>query len=426
MSERLTTDGQARMALDRVMRQERGRLLAGLVSRFGAAAVELAEDAVQDAFLDALETWAYRGLPDNPGAMLMQVASRRLIDRLRRQGREEGYDEAADRRLAEVDDRVLRADVADPELRLMVLCCHPDLTETERLTLTLKLVSGFTAREIAAVLLATEAAIGQRVARALRTLRDAARVSVEGPVTVFELNARMPSVLKSIYLLFSIGFAPRTGTRLWLEEICVEAVRLAGLLADGTATRSPQCLALAALLCLQCARLPGRSDRDGRLVLLKNQDRSAWNRSLIDRGFAYLRAARDADAPGPYHIEAAIAAAHAAAPSWEHTDWRAIEALYAALEALTRSPVVAVNACVARAMAGDPQGALDRLDGLCRDARLADRFPVHLARAEVLSVLGRSGEAEGAFTMALAAGYADPVRRHVEARRDGVTESGLI
>lgn len=421
----MAAEGHTRVALDRVMRQERGRLLAGLVSRFGAAAVDLAEDAVQDAFVEALETWAYRGLPGKPGAMLMQVASRRLIDRLRRQGREEGYDEASDRRQAKVDDRVLRADVVDPELRLVVLCCHPGLTEAERLTLTLKLVSGFTAREIASVFLATEATIGQRVARALRTLRDAARASLDGPVTVFELNARMPSVLKSIYLLFNIGFAPRTGARLWLEEVCTEALRLAELLAAGAATRSPQCLALAALLCLQGARLPGRIDRDGGLVLLKNQDRSVWNRALIDRGHVHLRAARATDAPSPYHIEAAIAAAHVAAPSWEQTDWRSIEALYAALECLTRSPVVAVNACVARAMAGDPQGALRRLDELCLDARLADRFPAQLARGEVLAVLGRTSEAEHAFAMALAAGYSDPVRQHVEGRRDGAAESGL-
>lgn len=422
----MTAAAHTRMALDRVMRQERGRLLAGLVSRFGAAAVDLAEDAVQDAFLEALESWAFKGLPASPGAMLMQVASRRLIDRLRRRGREEGYEEEADRRQVTVDDRVLRADVVDPELRLIVLCCHPALSEVERLTLTLKLASGFTAREIALVFLATEASIGQRVARALRTLRDTARQSVEAPVTVFELSARMPGVLKAVYLLFNLGFAPRTGPRLWLDEVCAEAVRLAELLAAGAATRSPQALALAALLCLQGARLPARLDRGGALVLLKNQDRSLWDRALIDRGHAYLRAARAADVPSPYHIEAAIAAAHAAAPSWERTDWRAIVALYAALELQTRSPVVAVNACVARAMAGDPQGALDRIEVLCRDARLAGRFPVHLARAEVLSVLGRTAEAERAFAMALAVGHSDPVRRHIQARRDGAAEGGLL
>ncbi len=409
--------------LDRVIRQERGRLIAGLVARFGPGVVDLAEDAVQDALVAALETWSHTGLPDTPGALLTTIARRRLIEKLRRAGRDVTYDEGGDTRSSAPPEAVLRADVADPELRLIALCCHPALSQAERLTLTVKLVGGFSAKEIAGLFLITPAAVGQRVARALRTLRDAAQDAPDGALpgarNVFELRARAPAMLQTIYLLFSVGYAPRLGSRLCLDEVCAEALRLAELTAAQAATRGPDSSALAGLLCLQAARLPARSGPGGELVLLSRQDRATWDRDLIARGAVHLEAAKAAKQLSTIHVEAAIALAHSTAPTWSATPWGDISRLYGVLEDMTGSVVVAVNACIAQAFAGDHDGALARLEHLETTRDLALRFPVSLARAEILSGLGRGDEAQAAFKAALALDLSQPVVDHIERRMAG-------
>lgn len=402
-----------RRELDRIVRRERGRLVAGLAARLGPVRIDVAEDVAQEALLQALEGWDYKGMPDQPAAWLARVARNKAIDRLRREGREDGYDDDQDARTAPANDTVHGADVADPELRLIVLCCHPALTMNEQLALTLKLSGGFTAREVAAVFVADEAAVGQRLARARRKLKSAEDI-LAMPGGLFELRRRMPAVLKAVYLLFSLGYAPRTGDRLVLNEVCGEALRLAELLADHAATRGPEAEALAALLNLQSARLPARVGPNGKPALLKDQDRSLWDRHLIDAGLRRLAAARDVAAPTPYHLEAAISAAHCSAPSWAATDWTAIGKLYGALEALTGSPVVAVNACVAEAMSGDPVAALARLDRLSADPRLKHFVLVQLARGELLAMLNRRGEAAKAYQAVADGKVSAPVRRHLE------------
>ncbi len=409
----MTSEADVRKVLDRVVRRERGRLIAGLAARLGPSRIALAEDVAQDAILEAMRGWTHSGLPDNPAAWLARVARNKAIDRLRREGRETGFENEADARAETPDDSVHSADIADPELRLVTLCCHPSLTPGEQLAMALKLAGGFTARDVSAAFLANEAAIGQRLARAKRKLADAADLAAPG--SVFDLRARLPAILKAVYLLFSLGYAPRDGERLILEDVCREALRLAEQLANHRAAGTPDAMALAALLSFQASRLEARSDDAGHPVLLKDQDRARWDHTLIARGQDWLSAARHNGVPSAYHLEAAIAGAYANAPDWISTDWPAINTLYKALSQTAPSPIIHVNACVARAMAGEPDAALGQLDEVTSPA--LERFGVTaLARGEILACLGREAEAARALEAALAARQSSPVRDHLEDR----------
>ncbi len=417
---------ETRRALDRVIRLERGRLLAGLVARFGAGSIDIAEDVAQDAMVAALETWSHKGLPDNAGAWLMRVATYKAIDRLRREGREVAYLDHKESRATKPNPASLSGDVSDAELRLIVLSCDPGLTQTEQVTLALKMISGFTARQIASVLLIDPSAVGQRVARALRKLRSKHIGQTGGPDSAAEVRAKVDTILKTIYLLFSLGYAPRAGRRLLLDDVCLEALRLAEVVADHPTLQSPHSAALAALINLQGARLPSRITADGHLVLLKDQDRTTWTQIYIDRGMSYLAKARAAQKPTRYHLEAAIAAAHTTAPSWKDTNWESIGLFYQALQTLTDSPVVAVNACVALAMSGDPTLALQKLETLDRRNQLIMRYPIDLARGEILALLGRQTEAVEALANTLKTDLSDPVRQYIEARQSALSGLALV
>ncbi len=410
----MSDSADIRRELDLVVRRERGRLVADLTRRLGGHNLELAEDVAQEALLKALAVWPYRGIPERPGAWLATVARNLAIDRLRRESREfELGDQPAP--AAETDPAVFEARIADPELRLIFLCCHTDLSELERLTLTLKLVSGFNAREVAAVFLAEPAAIGQRVARARRKLQAAGDDLVAAP-SRFGIAARLASAMKVIYLMFSLGYAPRSGARVVLRDVAMEALRLSRELADNALTGSPEANALAALLCLQASRFDARQDADGRLVLFENQDRDLWDGALIADGFGYLAAARAGDGLSRYHLEAGIAACHAAAGPGRQCDWPSILGQYRRLEALVDSPVVAVNACVAEALAGDPDAAMARLEALAADRRLENHAPFHIARAEILQRLRRDDEAAASYRRAIECGVSVPVEAHLESR----------
>ena len=398
----------------RTARRERGRLVGNLVARLGGAQLDLAEDVAQDALLQAMSTWTFRGLPENPGAWLARVAYNRAIDKLRRGKRETPYAEQSDKRSSEALTG-FSSEIEDPELRLIFLCCHARLRELDQLVLTLKVVSGFTVREIAGVLLASEEAIGQRLARAKRKLRSAPE-DIDSPPTRFDIEARMNTALKVIYLMFSVGYSPKSGDALIRRDIAEEALRLAICVADqpGVSTASAQ--ALAALLCLQASRLDAREAPDGSLILLREQDRARWDRERIARGLAYLQAARDAQTLSRYHLEAGIAAAHAAAPSWDECDWGAIARYYELLLDMVYSPVIAVNASVAQAMRGEPDLALETLDLLADEKSLRDYAPYFAARAEVLRMLGRDADAAAAFSAAIECDASTPVLKHLEQR----------
>ncbi|MEL7058423.1 MAG: DUF6596 domain-containing protein [Acidobacteriota bacterium] len=421
----MTTDASdVRRVLERIVRRERGRLVAGLAARLGPAGFALAEDVAQDALVEAMAAWPYQGLPDEPAAWLQRVARNKAIDRLRRDGRLTAEEDLAPVPIA-ARRPLERGELSDPELRLADLCCHPTLSRLEQLTLTLKMVGGFTAREVATVFLADPAAIGQRVARAQRKLRAAvdAEGDLGGSATVFELRRRLPAIRRTIYLLFSLGYAPRDGDRLVRDDVCREACRLAELLCEHPASRDADSHALAALLALQSARRAARTDAEGKPVLLRDQDRSLWDREAIARGVEHLSRARDAVRPSAWHLEAAIAAAHAGAPTWEATPWSEIDRLYRLLERFSPSPVAAVNGCVARIMVGRPQEALDRLDTLSAEGRLRRFSLLHLARAEALDQLGRKEHAAQALREAQRGDLSGAVRRfldeQLQARQSG-------
>lgn len=401
--------------LDRLVRRERGRLVADLVARLGSRNLALAEDVAQDALVAAMATWPYRGLPDNPGAWLSRVARNKAIDRFRRERREAPYDEQFDERPAPGAQDLFAARIADPELRLIILCCNDSLGEMDQLALTLKIVSGFTAREVASGFLVSEAAMAQRLARAKRRLRPQKDELGDAPDRA-QIRARLATVLKVVYLMFSLGYAPRSGDTSIRKDVAREALRLARELADHRLTATPDAQALAALLCFQASRLDAREDTDGNVILLRDQDHSRWDHGLIRDGLAYLTASRAADAVSRYHLEAGIAATHAAAQSWQDCDWAAINTYYAELLKLTDSPVIAVNACVARAMHGDAETALKELDELSREPVLEEYAPYFVARAEVLCQLHRDGDAMTEFERAIDCGASAPVLRHLEQR----------
>ncbi len=415
--------------LERLARRERGRLVALLVGKLGPARMEMAEDVVQDAVVAAMAAWPYKGMPDNPAAWLNRVARNKAYDRLRKEGREQPWlEEVSDRPGPESQDQqkdqthgqLFGARITDPELKLIFLCCQPQIAPEDQLMLTLKVVSGFTARDIGALFLKKEAAVGQRLARAKRKLRsyEAAQTGAsitDGP-SRFEVRERLPTVLKVIYLMFSLGYAPRRGAVLVLRDVAEEALRLAMAVADARETASADANALAALLVFQASRFDARADADGGVVLLRDQNRALWNRDLINMGFSYLKAAQTAVKLSRYHLEAAIAAAHASAPDFAATNWQQLLGVYANLEAMTGSPVVAVNACVAEAFSGAPEAAFLKLEALAKHERLHDYAPYHIARGELLRMLKRPTDAAACFKAALECDTSAPVLAHLRGR----------
>ena len=414
------TEEDVRRTRDRLVRRERGRLIADLVAYLGAANIELAEDVAQDALVAAMSTWPYRGMPDKPAAWLGRVARNKAIDRLRRTRRESPYLEERDTREGAPVDNLFAARIVDPELRLIILCCNADIGEMDRLAMTLRIVSGFTAREIASVFLSRESAVAQRLARAKRKLREVEasagdRGLADAP-SRFEIPAKLGTVLKVVYLMFSLGYAPRSGATAVRKDVALEALRLAREIAGHAEISLPESKALAALLCFQASRLDAREDAAGNIVLLRDQTRADWDRSLIRDGLVYLSEARSTTQISRYHLEAGIAAAHAAAPSWQACDWQAIARCYDRLQEIVDSPVVAVNASVARAMLGDAEEALGILESLADEPLLANYAPYYVARAEVLCQLGRDADATSSFERAIACGASAPVLRHLEQR----------
>ena len=415
--------------LERLARRERGRLVALLVGKLGPARLEMAEDVVQDAIIAAMASWPYKGMPDNPGGWLNRVARNKAYDRLRKEGREQPWLEELERpsgadQLGKANDdangQLFGARITDPELKLIFLCCQPDLTPEDQLMLTLKVVSGFTAKDIGALFLKKDAAVGQRLARVKRKLRSleaaqTGRSITDGP-SRFEVKERLPTVLKVIYLMFSLGYAPRRGQLLVLRDVADEALRLASAVADARETASAEASALAALLSFQASRFDAREDAAGALVLLRDQNRALWNRELINSGFSYMKAAQSGSKLSRYHLEAAIAATHAAAPDFAATNWQQVLDVYTRLETMTGSPVVAVNACVAEAFAGRPEAAFLKLESLAKHQRLMDYAPYHIARGELLRMLQRPMDAAACFKKALACDASAPVLAHLKGR----------
>jgi RNA polymerase sigma factor (sigma-70 family) len=408
---RLTSMDTDVAALERAYREEATRLRATLARRLGD--VELAEELVQDAFVEALEHWQRDGLPPNPGGWLTTTAWRKAIDRQRRA--RAGQEKLA---LLAVTQQRTGPPAAEPGaegdddlLSLVFACCHPALPSDTQVALTLRAVCGLTTAEIAAAFLVSEQAMGQRLSRARRSLRDAG-VLVRIPEPD-QLGDRLAAVLAVVYLVFNEGYLASAGRTPARRDLAAQAVSLARLL-HRLMPREPEVLGLLALLLLHESRAGARFDGWGRLIRLADQDRSQWDSELateatglLDRAVAFRR-------PGPYQVQAAIAALHAAAPDYEHTDWRQIRLLYGRLQIMTPSPVVLLNLAVATRFAVGPEAALVELEPLA--AQLDDYRLYHAVRAEVLAAVGRTEEARTANERALALA-ANPAERELIARR---------
>jgi RNA polymerase sigma factor (sigma-70 family) len=390
-------------AIDAVWRIESARLIAGLARMLRD--VGLAEELAQDALVIALEKWPESGVPDNPGAWLMATAKHRAIDRLRRiklQQRkheelghelERDWEDAAAEFEANMDD-----DIGDDLLRLVFTACHPVLSMEARVALTLRMLGGLTTDEIARAYLVSESTVAQRIVRAKRTLAEA-QVPFEVP-RADELGERLSSVLSVIYLIFNEGYSATAGDDLMRPALCEEALRLGRIVAE-LAPEEPEVHGLVALMEIQTSRTRARTGPDGAPVLLLDQDRSRWDRLLIQRGFAALARARKLrGALGPYSLQAAIAACHAQAATAEETDWKTIVALYDALSQLTPSPVVELNRAVAVSMAFGPAAGLELVDALVPEPALAQYHLLPSVRGDLLAKLGRHEEAHAEFIRA--------------------------
>ncbi|GIH17502.1 RNA polymerase sigma factor [Rugosimonospora africana] len=391
------TAAQAQRTVEAIWRIESARLIAGLVRM--VRDVGLAEDLAQDALVAALEQWPTSGVPDNPGAWLMTIAKRRAIDTFRRERRLERKQEELGRELEiaqsteppELEAAIDGDDVGDDLLRLIFIACHPVLSTEARVALTLRLLGGLTTPEIARAFLVPEPTVAQRIVRAKRTLADK-QVPFEVPSGP-ERAGRLSSVLEVLYLIFNEGYSATAGDDWVRPALCEEALRLGRVLAELT-PREAEVHGLVALMEIQASRLRSRIGPSGEPVLLLDQDRATWDQLLIRRGLAALdRAEAIGDAPGPYLVQAAIAACHARARTAEQTDWARIAALYQVLIELIPSPVVELNRAVALAMAYGPAAGLEVVDALTEEPSLREYHLLPSVRGDLLARLGRYDEA---------------------------------
>jgi RNA polymerase sigma-70 factor (ECF subfamily) len=375
----------------RIFREESGRSLAALIRAFGD--IDVAEDAVQEAFAVALSRWPHDGVPPNPGGWITMTARNRAIDRLRRESRgRELLSEVAVLSPGSDDPGTPEVGpVPDDRLRLIFTCCHPALSTQAQMALTLRLLGGLSTRQVASSFLVTEATMARRLVRAKHKIK-AARIPYRVP-EAHELPDRLRPVLAVVYLIYNAGLSSPAE-----PDLCAEAIRLARVLA-ALMPDEPEVAGLLALLLLTESRRASRTGADGSLVLLGEQDRTQWDRALIHEGQAILRRCLRRNQPGPYQLQAAINAVHADAPTIEQTDWSQIVALYDQLLLVAPTPVVALNRAIAIGELQDPTAALALVEEL---EDLDNYYPFHATRADLLERLGRHGEAAAAYQRAAA------------------------
>jgi RNA polymerase sigma-70 factor, ECF subfamily len=404
---------RARDAVDIVYRTESRRVLATLIRLLGD--FDLAEEALHDAFVAALEQWSASGVPDNPRAWLVSAGRFKAIDRLRRKARADAtlasatanFDEASSVEPNEIDEGV-----EDDRLRLIFTCCHPALNPDAQVALTLREVCGLTTEEVAHAFLTPPPTLAQRIVRAKAKIRDA-RIPYEVPSQT-DLPERLGTVLHVIYLVFNEGYSASSGSSLTRPDLCAEAIRLGRLLVE--LLPEPEVMGLLALMLLHESRRPARVSVTGELVLLEEQDRSLWNREQIDEGVSLVERALGSRHFGPYSLQAAVAAVHAEASDAASTDWRQIVGLYDVLMRAEPSPVIELNRAAAIAMSDGPEAGLSIIDRILERGELRTYHLAHAARADLLRRLGRAEEAATAYDRAIALTTQEPERRFLERR----------
>jgi RNA polymerase sigma-70 factor (ECF subfamily) len=417
------SDNKVPALVDHLFRHQAGQMIATLVRIFGPRHIDLAEEVVQEALVKALQLWAYRGVPDNPSAWLIQVAKNRALDRLRREAS-----------IAEKSEEILRAfaaqeasanqqaesrEMLDDTLAMVFMACHPALAREARVALTLKTVGGFGTSEIARAFLAKEPTIAQRLVRAKRLIRDE-EVTFELP-SAKEMPARLDSVLEVLYLMFNEGYAAHSGEDLVRADLCGEAIRLCSLVVQHPATNLPKCHALLSLMLFQAARLQARVGGSGELHLLAEQDRTLWDRRLMAMGFHHL----DRSAAGreftEYHLQAAIASCHAAATRYELTNWEQIVRLYDLLVELNPSPVIALNRAVAIAKHRGAEAGMREVERIIEHPALQHYYLLPATLGELWQELGEAEKAADNLRQALRCPCSEPERRFLQKKLAAVT-----
>ncbi|MCB1278424.1 sigma-70 family RNA polymerase sigma factor [Prosthecobacter sp.] len=406
------------LVADDLFRREGARLVASLAAHLGTHRLQLAEDVVQEALVRALQTWPYRGIPENPAAWLTQAAKNLALDALRRektwQRKEAQITAEQERWLTRDEEPANEHDLSDDTLRMLFVCFHPQLSVEAQLALALRTVCGLSPAEIGAAFLISEAAIAKRLVRTRQLIRDLRLPFAVPPAG--ELPQRLDGVLGVLYLLFNEGYKASSGDRLVREELCHEAIRLTRLLSAHSVTSRPATQALLALMCLNAARLRARLSATGEIVRLQHQDRSQWNADLIQEGILALGAASTGDVISAYHLEAGIAACHCLAESDATTDWSRILSLYDQLLLLKPTPIVAMNRSVALARVRSPHVGLEALESIPNRHSLEAHHLYHAIRASFMSKLGQPAEARAAYLRAAELAPCDAEREFLQAQ----------
>ena len=405
---------RVRDLVDRTYRDESRRVLATLIRLLGD--FELAEEALHDAFVAAIERWPVDGVPANPANWLVSAGRFKAIDSIRRRAALDDRAPEIERQLAELEQHehafAQDGDIGDDRLRLVFTCCHPALSADAQVALTLHTIGGLTTEEIAHAFLVPTPTLAQRIVRAKNKIRDAA-IPYEIPDRT-ELPERLDAVLATLYLIFNEGYSATFGSALTRADLCGEAIRLGRLLVE--LLPEPEALGLLAMMLLHDSRRHTRTDSNGDLVVLDEQDRSQWNHAQIREGLQLTERALQMGRVGPYQIQAAIAAVHAEAKAASDTDWAQIVVLYDVLLSLGGSPVVELNQAAAIAMRDGPERGLERIDALLASGELEHYHLAHSARADLFRRLGRANDALAAYKKALALTTQEPERRFIERR----------
>ncbi len=395
-----------------LFRHKAGQVIATLTRIFGIAHLDLAEDVTQEALLRALRHWPLRGIPQNPGGWILQCARNLALDALRREARLRNKSEEIARQLerelqpsAQSSEHALNGD----QLGMMFVCCHPELSQEAQIALILKTLCGFSVAEIARAFLSPEATLAQRLVRAKRRLREL-NVSCDLPEPA-ELQARLDTVLAALYLLFNEGYNAHAGEDLIRAELCAEAARLAQLLTEHAPGNKPKVHALLALMLLQASRLPARTNEEGGLLVLAQQDRARWDQSMIQAGHYHLQLAAQAQELTEYHLLAGIASCHASAPSFEATDWKRILGYYDTLVRMNHSPVLALNRAVALAQVEGPQAGIAALESIRDLPAMKSYYLMPATLAELHAQLGNRKQARACYQEALALAGTEPERK---------------